>query len=87
MSGEPFKIVEMAELNSTGLNESEFHRFLYKQRIFLSSVPKLVSAYRNTSPEDPVRVNYIRALSCQLCHVSQTVLHMELNNVCIPELS
>jgi len=54
-------------------------RFLYKQRIFQLSIPKLVEGYKAAKGE--VKANFIRALTGQLRHVPQVVLQMELNNV------
>ncbi|ODN03000.1 MMS19 nucleotide excision repair protein [Orchesella cincta] len=64
------------------LNPESFcmFRFLYKQRLFQTSVDKLVSGYRIASSQ-PVQFNFIRALSSQLKHVPSEILFLEIDSV------
>jgi DNA repair/transcription protein MET18/MMS19 len=73
----------MTECNFS-LNSKSFcrFRFLYRQRLFLESVPKLVGAYQRSSKDSGViRANYMRALSSQLKHVPGPVLQTQINTV------
>ncbi|CAL8089024.1 unnamed protein product [Orchesella dallaii] len=64
------------------LNPESFciFRFLYKQRLFQTSVDKLVSGYRS-APSQAVQFNFIRALSSQLKHVPSEILFLEIDSV------
>lgn len=55
-------------------------RFLYKQRCFQMSVPKLVLGYREAKSET-AKANFIQALSSQLKHIPKEILAMEIENV------
>ncbi|XP_021958376.1 MMS19 nucleotide excision repair protein homolog isoform X2 [Folsomia candida] len=55
-------------------------RFLYKQRLFQTSVPRLVTGYRG-SKSNMAKANFIKALSCQLKHIPSSILGMEMESV------
>jgi hypothetical protein len=56
-------------------------RFLYKQRLFQMTVPKLVEGHREVHSE-AAKVNFIQALSFQLKHIPKDILAMEMESVC-----
>ncbi|CAG7834724.1 unnamed protein product [Allacma fusca] len=80
-TAEKFNILMEDCLFTVNADSHCLYRFLYKQRVFLTSVPKLVKAYKEAPTDHPTRVNYIRTLSCLLLHVPRTVLYMELDSV------
>jgi DNA repair/transcription protein MET18/MMS19 len=64
------------------LNEESFCRFmiLYRQRLFLILVDKLVSGYRSSASQQ-IQFNFIGALSSQLKHVPSEILFIKIDNV------